>query len=432
MRYEPAIRAPRSGTNVANHCDGTLALVVVAVTLICVTAGAQIGVSTPRIQPVEAPGEVTDPAAKDLRDAFAAFGVDAESATNLVRTLARHPAAAAGIGPLAGYVRERAMATAVDQTLLALRVAWLTRSDAMWAEQAEEARVFGLRNDDLRRVAEGREAEWGPRDRTVLRAADELYRDSFLSNATWAALGQLYNARQIVDVLFTVAEHTMFAMMANSFGVQPDERFADRRPTDIPRRMEPARPTPLRLEIPRIDPVPVEERTEAEQALLDPNDTGQPAINLFATLVRFPALYRSRAVQSAYIRTGSTLSGRVREMLILRIGWLCGAEYEWAQHAPIARQEGLTDDEVRDVAIGSDAAGWSLLDAALLRATDELYRDDTISDATWATLAQSYGEHELIDIVITVAGYRMVSMVLNSIGVQREPDTDSFPDVGRR
>ena len=406
-----------------------VALVMVAFTVISVTARAQGHVSTPRIQPVEALEGVTDPAAEDLRDAIAAFGMDSESVTNLVRTLARHPAAAAGIGPLAAYVRERARASAVDQALLALRVAWLSRSDAMWAEQAEAAREVGLRDDDLRRIAEGPAAGWGEWDRTVLRAADELYRDSFLANATWAALGQLYNARQIIDVIFTVAEHTMFAMMANSFGVQPDDRFADRRPTDILRPTEPARATPLRLEIPRIAPVPVDEQTEAERALLDPNGTGRPVINLYATLVRFPPLYQPRAVQSEYIRTGSTLSGRVREMLILRVGWLCGAEYEWAQHAPIARREGLTDDEVRGIAIGPDASGWSRLDAALLRATDELYRDDTISDTTWATLAESYGEHELIDIVTTVAGYRMVSMLLNSIGVQREPGAESFPAI---
>ena len=393
-----------------------LALVVVAFTVISVAAEEQVRVSAPRIHPAE-----------DSRDALAAFGVDAESATNLIQTLARHPAAVAAVGPLAEYVRESARATAVDQTLLALRVAWLSRSDPMWAEQAEEARLYGLRDDDFRRIAEGPDAGWGVWDSTVLRAADELYRDSFLANATWAELGQLYNARQIVDVIFTVAEHTMFAMMANSFGVQPDDRFSDRRPTDIPRQMAPARATPLRLSIPRLAPVPDEERTDDERALLDPDGTGQAAINLFATLVRFPMLYRSRAVQSAYIRTGSTLSGRVREMLILRIGWLCGAEYEWAQHAPIARREGLTDDEVRDVAVGPDASGWGPLDAALLRATDELYRDDTISDPTWATLAESYGEHELIDIVITVAGYRMVSMVLNSLGVQPEPDTETFP-----
>ena len=417
------------------------ALIVVGFTAACIAVGiiavpamaeGQARVVTPRLAPVEqiVTGQGGD-ATPDLGEALAAFGVDADSATNLVRTLARHPEALAGLAPLAGYVRERAMATAVDQTLLALRVAWLSRSEAMWAEQAAEAQVFGFREDDLRRIAEGPDAGWGAWDTTVLQAADELYRDSFVSDATWSKLAQLYNARQIVDVIFTVAEHTMLGMIANSLGVQPDQRFADRRPTDIPRQTDPPRATPVRLQTARIDPVPLGEQTDDERELLDPGGTGQPVINLFATLVRFPALYRARGAQSAYIRTRSTLSGRVREMLILRIGWLCGAEYEWAQHAPIGRQEGLTDDEIRDVAIGPDASAWSELDAALLRAADELHRDDTVSDSTWATLAESYSDQELIDVVVTVAGYRLVSMVLNSLGVQPESGTERFPDLPR-
>ena len=188
------------------------ALIVVGFTAACIAVGiiavpamaeGQAPVVTPRLAPVEqiVTGQGGDPTA-DLGEALAAFGVDAGSATNLVRTLARHPVSLAGLAPLAGYVRERAMATAVDQTLLALRVAWLSRSEAMWAEQAAEARVFGFREDDLRRIAEGPVAGWSAWDTTVLQAADELYRDSFVSDATWSKLAQLYNARQIVDVIF--------------------------------------------------------------------------------------------------------------------------------------------------------------------------------------------------------------------------------------
>lgn len=421
------------GLIVVRFTAATIAVGCIAVSAMAAAAAVTEGqarVVTPRIQPIEQVAtDQGSEATAELGEAFGAFGVDAASATNLVRTLARHPAALAGLAPLAVYLKERAMATAVDQTLLALRVAWLTRSDTMWAEQAAEARVFGFRDDDLRRIAEGPDAGWGAWDTTVLQTADELYRDSFVSEATWSKLSQLYNARQIVDVIFTVAEHTMLAMIANSLGVQPDDRFVDRRPTDIPRRIDPTRATPVRLQTARIEPIPQGEQTDVERELLDPSGTGQPVINLFATLVRFPALYRARGAQSAYIRTRSTLSGRVREMLILRIGWLCGAEYEWAQHAPIGRQEGLTDDEVRDVAVGPEASGWNELDAALLKAADELHRDDTVSDSTWTTLAASYSEQELIDIVVTIAGYRLVSMVLNSIGVQPESGAERFPEV---
>ena len=136
-------------------------------------------------------------------------------------------------------------------------------------------------------------------------------------------------------------------------------------------------------------------------------------------------------MQSAYIRLGSTLSARAREILILRIGWLCGSEYEWAQHVRAARRIGMSDDEIRRIVAGAAALGWDPLEAALVRATDELYRDDTISDATWQTLSESYGTPELIDVVITVAGYRMVSIALNSIGTELEADRPRFTDVLR-
>ena len=412
---------------------GLVTLVIVASIMVpSYPLGAeQPRMTTPRIEPVDLEGVPPDQWPVDVREGLAASGVDSGSTTSLVRTLARHPAALSGLGPFARYIRERSMATVIDQALLALRVSWLSGSDAMWAEQAAAARSNGLTASDVRRVAEGPDAGWGDWDASVLRAADELYHDSYLSETTWNALAQQYNARQMLDVLFTGAEHIMLSMMANSFGVQPDGRFTERLPADVPRQIEMARPSPVRLEAARLEPLPADEWTEEQRALLDPDGTGQPTLNLFMTLVRSPALYRPRAVQSRYIRTQSTLSGRVREMLILRIGWLCGAEYEWGQHAREARREGMTDDEIRDVAVGPTASPWTPIEAALLQAADELYQDDTVSDATWMALARSYEQRGLIDIVVTVAGYRMVSMVLNSLGTQLETDREGFPNIPR-
>ena len=393
----------------------------------------QVRVSEPRIQPLTE----TDAArwSAEVRDGIEAFGVEVAAATPFLLTLARHPPALKGLGPLAKFIRRDSMVTAVDQALLGLRAAWLSESDVLWAEGVAAARELGLSDDDVRRVAEGPDAGWGRWDAIVIRAADELYRDSFLSDATWAAMAERYNAQQMIDVIFTVAEYVMLSMMSNSFGVQPGEQAADRLPHDVPRSMGPTRPTPVRLETARLGPVPMAEWTDEQRELLDPGGTGRPTLNLFMTLARHPVLYRARGAQSRYIRTESTLSGRVREMLILRMGWLCGAEYEWAQHAPFARREGMTDEEIRDIAVGPSAPRWTPFEAALLQATDELHRDDMISDATWAVLAQEYGQPELIDTVITVAGYRLVSMAINSLGTQLESDVEppleGFPDVPR-
>ncbi len=404
-------------------------VVVVCTMLMGVVPGAaaQERPGTPRIPPLEA-AAWTDAA----RAGIEGFGVGLDTASNLLKTLAHHPAALHGIGPLAAYIRGRSMVTAVDQLLMGLRVAWLCRSEALWAELAAEARSIGLGDADVRRVVEGPDADgWGQWDAAVVRATDEIYRDSFLGDVSWMMLATRYDAQQLLDVIFTGAEYILLAMLANSFDVPPDDRFTDRFPANVSRTMMPARATPVRLSEARLNPIPREEWSGEVRELLDPRGTGAPVLGLYATLARHPTFYRPRAVQSAYIRTGATLSDRAREILILRIGWLCGAEYEWAQHVRAARRVGISDQEIHDIAIGAAAPGWDPFEATLIRATDELHRDDRVSDVTWHALAEHYGTAELIDVVITVAGYRMVSIALNSIGTPLEPDQEGFPVLQR-
>jgi alkylhydroperoxidase family enzyme len=67
------------------------------------------------------------------------------------------------------------------------------------------------------------------------------------------------------------------------------------------------------------------------------------------------------------------------------------------------------------------------VDTALLQAVDELYRDDVVSDVTWKALAATFDTRQLLDVLTTIGGYRMVSMALNTLGVQLEPGAERFP-----
>ena len=404
------------------------AAIVAAGVLLVVLTAADTAAGQGRVPPI-GPGD--DAWTDDVRAGIETWGVDPDDATTLLRTLAQHPPSLHGLGPLARFLRQRSTVPIVDGLLVGLRVAWLCRSEALWAELADEARTYGLGNADLRRIAEGPATGWGPRDRAMILVADQLYRYAMMQDDTWAVLADRYNTEQMIDVIFTGAEYILLSMLANSLGVEPDPRFSDRLPTDVARTMGSAGPPLFLLTAPQLDPIPRDEWTDEVRELLDPGGEGGPVLNLYATLARHPVFYRPRAVQSAYIRLGSTLSARAREILILRIGWLCGSEYEWAQHVRAARRIGMSDDEIRRIVAGAAVLGWDPLEAALVRATDELYRDDTISDATWQTLSESYGTPELIDVVITVAGYRMVSIALNSIGTELEPDRPRFTDVLR-
>ena len=292
------------------------------------------------------------------------------------------------------------------------------------------AQQGGLTADEVRRVAEGPDAKgWTPFEAALLRAADELHVNAFVSDATWNTLAARYDQKHLVDTVFAVAEYTMLAAAMNTFGVQPDEGLTARMPVEIPRRTAVTTVTHAQIQLPKARILPLEpsEFTPAVRDMLDPTRSGRPVASVYRTFAQHPQLYPPRQHLSEYIRLGSTLTARTREMLILRIGWLCQSEYEWSNHEPGGRRAGMTDDEIRGITKGPDAPVWDRVDAAILRAADELHRDNTISDATWTALGKHYNTQQLMDVVITTVGYRMVSMALNTLGVQLEADDRGFP-----
>jgi 4-carboxymuconolactone decarboxylase len=184
----------------------------------------------------------------------------------------------------------------------------------------------------------------------------------------------------------------------------------------------------LRLREPRIYPIPESEWSEEQRQALTPlkREDGH-VINLYTTLIRYPELSQSWSDFGAHVLRGSALPPRDREILILRTGWLCRSEYEFGQHTLIGKRVGLSDGEILAVTQGPAADAWSEFEAALIRAADELHQDAFITDDTWHVLAERYDEKQLIDVVMTVGQYHLVSMTLNSLGVQLDPGVPGFP-----
>ena len=149
------------------------------------------------------------------------------------------------------------------------------------------------------------------------------------------------------------------------------------------------------------------------------------ASNIFTTLVRHPGLFRRWLPFGGKLLAGR-IPARQRELIILRTGWLCRAEYEWGQHVLIARQVGVTDDEIARVKDGPTADGWSAFETSLLLAVDELHQDARIRDNIWQALAAEWDERQLIEFPMLVGHYQMVAFTLNSLGVQREEGVPGF------
>ncbi len=166
-----------------------------------------------------------------------------------------------------------------------------------------------------------------------------------------------------------------------------------------------------------------EQQRELLRGVIVPGGTS----NIFRTLVRHPGLFRRWMPFGGKLLNGK-LPARERELAILRVGWLCQSEYEWGQHVPIGRAAGLTDEEIGRIPSGAGAHGWSELDRTILTATDELHADACVGDASWARLSAEYDEKQLIELVMVIGHYHLVSFALNSFGVQREEGVVGLPE----
>ncbi len=112
---------------------------------------------------------------------------------------------------------------------------------------------------------------------------------------------------------------------------------------------------------------------------------------------------------------------------MLRMGWLCQSPYEWSQHARIAKASvGMSDAEIHAIAEGPSSAGLVDIDRAVLTMADELRYDAIISDATWANLRKTYSNQQVMELLFTSAQYQLVSMALNTLGIQIEPQAVDF------
>ncbi len=184
----------------------------------------------------------------------------------------------------------------------------------------------------------------------------------------------------------------------------------------------------MRLSKPRIAPLPESELTEEQRNIVAPMKQRYGIVfNVLKTLMRNMNLLNSWNGFAAHIMTNSTLDARLREMLIMRVGWLTQSDYEWGQHVLMSAPAGLTHADHLRIKEGPNAAGWNELEKTLLQAADELIADAFIQDATWDVLTRHLSTQQIMDAVFTVGQYNMLAMALNSIGVQREEGVPGFP-----
>jgi alkylhydroperoxidase family enzyme len=180
-------------------------------------------------------------------------------------------------------------------------------------------------------------------------------------------------------------------------------------------------PRPTAARIP-----PILEPDDRQRELLQ-NDVADQPLNIFRTLAHNTKVLKRFNQLGGVLLFRGTVPEREREIVILRVGWNCQSVYEFGQHTTIGLRCGLSAAEITALCRPVADHPWATGDADLIALADDLCRDDCVSDETWARLARTWTEEQLVELVVCAGFYRMVSGFLNSAGVQLDPGVPSWP-----
>ena len=135
------------------------------------------------------------------------------------------------------------------------------------------------------------------------------------------------------------------------------------------------------------------------------------------TLAVNPELAQASMTLLSYLLERNKLDSRPRELAIMRIGWVTGSAYEWAQHWRVATVTcGIPPDDVLAVRDWRASDRLSAADKAVLSATDQTLAGGSISDATWAEVAIAIPDPaQQVEFVVAMGNWTMFSMLLRNL-----------------
>jgi alkylhydroperoxidase family enzyme len=153
-------------------------------------------------------------------------------------------------------------------------------------------------------------------------------------------------------------------------------------------------------------------------------------ISLHKALVNSPGAARAFSSLGQYIRYGSKLDPRLRELAILQVGWLARSPYEWSHHVKIGNDFGVTDEDIQALIddTADKPASLDTMSKLVLVAAREITVDGEIARDTFRKLQAELGNEQVVDLTITIAFYNAVVRVLATLEIDVEPEYQPYLD----
>jgi len=145
-------------------------------------------------------------------------------------------------------------------------------------------------------------------------------------------------------------------------------------------------------------------------------------INVYRMLLHSPDLAESWFNHSNAVRWKTTLDGRLREIVIIRMGHLTHAQYVLRQHVPsLALADGLSLPECDALAAWQGTQFFSTRERAALAYADVMTEDIVVPDAIFAEVARHFDQRQIVELTVLIGTYNMNARVLQALELDLEP-----------
>jgi len=153
---------------------------------------------------------------------------------------------------------------------------------------------------------------------------------------------------------------------------------------------------------------------------------GRDPINLHRIVANSPNTLRN------FLRLGNSLllygqlAPRLRELAILRIAQMTGADYEWVHHVPIAEEAGVNHAEISHLDDWRQRPEFDDREKAVIRYTEAVTRDVEVPDEVFDELRRHLSETEIVELTLVCGYWGMVARLIVALKIDIEPDFQRF------
>jgi AhpD family alkylhydroperoxidase len=157
---------------------------------------------------------------------------------------------------------------------------------------------------------------------------------------------------------------------------------------------------------------PLWDRLEAERKV--------PTANIFRAMANAPVLLDAFLSYANALRDGSALSPKLRELAILTVGHVTGAEYEVAHHQSHGKKAGISAEQLAAVPEFETSSLFDDVERSVMRLAKESTVNVDVSDSCWAAVAQHLDDKQMVELALTIAWYNSGVRIMGMLDIDLE------------